>query len=114
MEVIQENNSDELSDDSDEEEEEEEEAGIIISFGAASSNSLQNTRLDLANVKAQRQQQAYKRTKSDCIEFEQKPVMKVPTVATDQELKDIIEERSLNGAHRPRRNSLDPRRARAL
>ena len=44
--------------------------------------------------------------------LDRKPVAKVPTVASEKELQDILEARS-NGL-RQRKKSLDPRKARAL
>jgi hypothetical protein len=44
--------------------------------------------------------------------LDRKPVAKVPTVASEKELQDILEARS-NGL-RQKKKSLDPRKARAL
>ena len=59
------------------------------------------------------QRPEYKRTKSDLVILEQKPVTKVPTVATDQELMDFLESRC-NDQKSFKNKYLTPRKARAL
>ena len=59
------------------------------------------------------QRPEYKRTKSDLVILEQKPVTKVPTVATDQELMDFLESRC-NDQKGFKNKYLTPRKARAL
>jgi hypothetical protein len=100
--------------DDDDDDEDDDEGGIIISFGsnatsekcAAAGYNGKPLKSNVANVK---QQHEYKRTHSDTLILDRKPVTKVPTVATDKELLDILAGRS-NGHH----DTLNPRRARAL
>ena len=103
----------------DEEDDEEDDDGIIISFGHRTSTrpALSTVRESPSETSSQKSlaptPQEYKRSSSDLVMLERKPVTKVPTVATDQELLDILEARC-SDQKSFRNKLLTPRKARAL
>lgn len=100
-----------VHDEEDEEDDEDEEGGIIISFGPGSDLPRTTTSVTslTTNTTSGCQAQEYKRALSDNLVYlDRQPVIKVPTVATDKEMEDIMEARC-NG-----KKILDPRKARAL
>ena len=109
------------NDDTDEEDDEEEDDGIIISFGHRTSTTsrpaLSTVRESPSETSSQKSlaptPKEYQRSSSDLVMLERKPVTKVPTVASDQELLDILEARC-SDQKSFRNKLLTPRKARAL
>ena len=95
--------------DSDDEsdEEDDDDCGIIISFGGKNPEPQQKP--DKAVKMEPKKENA---ENPNMVLLERKPVTKVPTVASDKELEDILEARS--NELRQKKKSLDPRKARAL
>ncbi len=114
MSVIREQGQDDENSDEDEDEDEDDDAGIIISFGHNNSSKVENVGATSTCC--------FKPPAAPAVEtvqggpslhfLERKPVTKVPTVASDKELEDILEARSHQ--LKSQKKSLDPRKARAL